>query len=395
MKYPCIAYLACITGFSSAFTGTLCAQEWNFGGRIEQTLWAAGDVPAGFLEFDDNVLFEPSITLQFEYQPTPKFYFNTTFNIDRGFDPGDRPDGDFRFDTLFLRYRPFEDNSLNFQVGKFATVVGNWAPEYEDNPFLLAPLPYASITGAGTQNIDQLSAAQIEARANSPTPTIHNSRQDWSALVWGPAYAQGAAVFGSVNQLDYGLEIKNAAIGSAPEEREFGEGDFSDPVISGHLGYRRDAALAYGLSFSRGPFVDSDAILSPGIDRNDLIQTLIGADIRWARRKWILSGEAFFSHFQRPDEDLQVFSYYLQARYKVAPGVWLAGRLGQSLSNDVPIPSGGQAPWSPDLLRGELALGWRLTPDLIVKTQYTYTGVTNNFSTPSPSLFGISASWDF
>jgi len=391
MKSIWIVSVTCVTSLISI----LNAQDWHIGGRIEQTIWASGDVPAGFLEFDDGVLFEPSLTLQFEYQPSPKYYFNATLNIDRGFDPGAVPDGDVRFDNLFLRYRPFGDNSLNFQLGKFATVVGNWVPEYEDNPFLLAPLPYASITGAGTQNIDQLSAAQIETRANSTTPTIHNSPQDWSAIIWGPAYAQGAAVFGNINKFDYAVEIKNAALGSSPEEREFGEGDFGDPVFSGHLGYRKDASLSYGLSFSRGPFVDSDAILSPGIDRNDLIQTLVGADIRWSRRKWILSGEAFFSHFQRPEEDLQVFSYYAQARYNLAAGVWIAGRLGQTLSNDVPIPSGGQAPWSPDLIRGELALGWRVTPDFILKTQYTYTEVTNEFSTPSPGLFGISASWDF
>jgi len=381
--------------FFCLLTSALSAQDWQIGGRLEHTVWASGDVPAGFLEFDNNVLFEPSLTLDFAYQPSDKFYFNAVFNLDRGFDPGASPDGDFRLDNLVLRYRPFGNNSLNFQLGKFATTVGNWVPEYDDNPFLLAPLPYASITGANSQNIDQLSAAQIENRTNRSTPTIHNTPQDWSAIIWGPAYAQGAAVFGSINKLDYGLEIKNAAIGSAPDERRFGEGDFNDPIISGRFGYRQDASLAYGLSFSRGPFVDSDAILSSGVDRNDLIQTLIGVDVRWAHRNWILSGEAFFSHFQRPDEDFKVFSYYLQARYKIAPGVWLAGRFGQTLSNEVPIPSGGQAPWSPDLLRGELALGWRVSPDFILKTQYTYTDVTNNFSTPSPGLFGISATWDF
>jgi len=96
------------------------------------------------------------------------------------------------------------------------------------------------------------------------------------------------------------------------------------------------------------------------------------------------------------EEDLRVFSYYLQARYKLAPGVWLAGRVGQTLSNEVEIPSGGDAPWSPNLFRGELAVGWRITPELVVKAQYTYTEVTNDFSSsPSPHLYGISMSWNF
>jgi len=347
------------------------------------------------LEFEGGELYEPSLSVDLDYQPNDHFYFHTTFNADRGFDAGSEADGDVRFDTLFLRYRPTGDNTLNFQLGKSPTVVGNWVPEFADNPFLLAPLPYASITGAGTQEVFQLSGQEIENRANAPGATIHTEKTDWSALIWGPAYSNGGSIFGSSNGFDYAFEIKNTSIGSAPDEWDFGEGDFSDPLLAGRIGYRPNAAWAYGLSLSHGPYLDADAILAPGIDRGDLDQTLAVADVRWSRRNLIISGEAFFAEYDRVEENLQVFSYYIQGRYKLGPGMWLAGRFGQTLSNEVAVPSGGVAPWSPDLLRGELAFGWRATEQLSFKTQYTYTEITNDFSEIEPHLFSFSADWSF
>jgi len=250
--------------------GVVYGQDFSVTGRLENTIWVSDNIPAGFLEFDDGVLYEPSATFHFDYQPNEKFYFHGTLNIDKGEDPGAEPDGDIRFDLLFLRYRPFGDNTINFQAGKFATVVGNWVPENVDNPFLLAPLPYASITGVNTQDVLQNSPQQIENRFNSDGNTIYENKTDWAALVWGPAYANGFAVFGSVNQLDYAAELKSSSIGSAPDERSLGAGDFRDPQFSGRLGYRVNAGFSYGLSLSHGPYLDEDAQLAPGIERDDL-----------------------------------------------------------------------------------------------------------------------------
>lgn len=378
-------------------TVTVSARDWVIGGEIEHTIWASDGIPAGFLESDDDALHAPSFSLDFDFQPTPYWYFHSTFRIDRGFDPGTEPDGDYRFDTLFLRYRPFGDNQLNLQVGKFATVVGNWVPQYEDNPFLLAPLPYSSIIGVPTQNIEQISAQAIENRANGSSPGIHTNKESWSSIIWGPAYANGISAFGTVGKLDYAFEIKNTSAGSNPEEWELGEGDFHDPFYAGRIGYRPNTAWAFGLSLSHGPFLDSDAFdrLRPDFDRGDFNQTLAALDFRWAHGDLEVSGESFFSTYDREGEDLQAFSYYVQGRYKISPGFWLASRFGQTLTNDVAIPSGGQAPWSPDIQRVELALGWRITPELLFQAQYTYTRVTNNISAPERNLYGLSASWKF
>ena len=383
--------------FLLAISETASGRDWHIGGEIKHTIWVGDEIPAGFLEFDDDVFHAPSLSLDFDFQPNPHLYFHSTFRADRGFDAGTEPDGDFRFDTLFLQYRPLGDNRLNLQAGKFATVIGNSVYQYGDNPFLLAPLPYSSIVGVPTQNIEQISGQAIEDRANGLTPGIHTNKESWSSIVWGPAYTNGIAAFGTTGKLDYAFEVKNTSSGSNPEEWEFGEGDFRDPFFAGRIGYRPDAAWAFGFSFSHGPFLDADAFdqLNPDFDRGDFDQTLASVDFRWAGGKWEVSGESFFSTYDRDGEDLQAFNYYLQSKYKVAPGVWVAARFGQTLTNDVATPSGGEAPWSPDIQRAELATGWRITPDLVLQAQYTYTRVTNEISAPARNLYSLSTSWKF
>ena len=392
MKSLHLLALALITNVTAA---EFSAKDWHFSGSLENTLWSSDGIPAGFLEFDDSVFSAPRLSVNFDYQPDPRFYFHTTIRADRGFDPGTEPDGELRIDRLLLRYRPFGDNTLNIQAGKSATVIGNWVPNhgYYDDPFLLAPLPYSAIVGISTNSPDGHSPQAIENRANSTIPTLHLTKQSWSSIVWGPSYTNGFSVFGNKDKFNYAFEIKNAFLGSAPSQWDLGFDDLDEPTFSGRVGYQANAALTVGLSASQGSYLNADTLAN--FDRNDFKQTLIAADLRWAHRNWIVSAEAFFATYDSLDEDLQSFSYYLQARYKVAPGVWLAGRFGQTLSNEVSVPSGGTAPWSPDLLRAEIALGWRITPELLLKTQYTYTEVTNDLSAPAPNLFGFSLGWRF
>lgn len=376
-------------------TALLSAQNWKFGGSFENTLWVADDIPPAFLEFDKGYLLDPRFSLSFDYQPDPRFYLHTTVRADRGFDPGTQPNGDFRLDSLILRYRPFADNTLNLQAGKFPTIVGNWVPthHYYEDPFLLAPLPYSAITGINVNNPVNHSPQAIEARANASNPTIHRAKTNWSSIIWGPAYANGFAAFGSKGNFDYAFEFKNTSLGSSPDEWDFGQGDFGDPLIAARFGYRPDAAWAFGLSASHGPYLNAG--YRGELGRGDFNQSLIGLDLRWSHRNWIVSGEAFFSTYDALTEDLQTFSYYVQARYKAAPGLWFAGRFGQTLSNEITVPSGGQAPWSPELLRAEISLGWRITPELLLKTQYAYTDVSNDLSSPSNNLFALSLGWKF
>jgi hypothetical protein len=60
-------------------------------------------------------------------------------------------------------------------------------------------------------------------------------------------------------------------------------------------------------------------------------------------------------------------------RWKFAPGLWMASRLGRTVADDAAGPAGGSVEWQPDVWRAELAFGWRATPSVLVKAAYAYT----------------------
>lgn len=375
--------------------------EWSLKGEVETTFYQVDGPSPSLLKFSDGGFLQTRFSLSFDLRPSEFFYFHSRARIDRGFDPGDNPDGALRLDEVFLRYRPFGDARLNLQLGKSATVFGNYVSrhDFHDDPFLVAPLPYGEILGVAVRNPAGNSLSNIAGRASGRLPGVFNSpKRNWASAIWGPAYTSGVSIFGAFEKFDYALEIKNVEAGAHPNQWDASAEDFDSPTIAGRLGYRPNATWNFGASWSRGPYLnpEADRFLPVGTDRGDLPHTMFGVDARWARGDVIFSGEAIFNRYERlSGEDLESLSWYLQARWKAAPGFWLATRLGQTLNNEVSGLSGERLPWSPDLLRAELAAGWRVTPDLLLKTQYSYTKSSGGLEGPGSNLFGFGVGWRF
>src|SRR2546428_6867573 len=103
--------------------------------------------PPGLINTDDSFLFNPRVSIFVDAQFAPHFYFFAQARLDRVFDPSDQG-AQIRLDEYFLRYTRLNNSRINFQIGKFATVIGNWVPRHASwqNPFINAPLPYENIT---------------------------------------------------------------------------------------------------------------------------------------------------------------------------------------------------------------------------------------------------------
>src|SRR5205823_14082181 len=84
---------------------------------------------AALIETDDSFLFNPRLSLFVDAQWTSHWYFFGQLRIDRGFDPSDQG-AQVRLDEYFLRYTPLDHPWVAVQVGKFATVVGNWTTRH-------------------------------------------------------------------------------------------------------------------------------------------------------------------------------------------------------------------------------------------------------------------------
>jgi hypothetical protein len=325
--------------------------------------------PPGLI-YEDESFFNPRLSLFLDTQIGPHFYAFLQARLDRGFDPGES-DFEARLDEYLVRWIPYDNNRLNLQFGKFATVVGSWVQRHDSwqNPLITAPLPYENLTPVSYEDIPT-SPADFLARRH-----VADDKGSWLPVIWGPVYATGFGIFGTVGKFDYALDLKNASISSHPESWDVDESFWRYPTASGRLGFRPNAAWKTGVSFSVGPYLTTEAsdALPPGKGINDYYQYTLDYDVSYAFKRWEMWAELFLTRFQVPNVgNADLLAYYLEVKYKLTSALFVAARWNQELYSTVDNGMGGQEPWANDMYRIEVALGCRLTRHLQTKIQYSF-----------------------
>lgn len=325
--------------------------------------------PAPGLIFENNsFLFNPRLTLNLDVQIGPQLYLFSQGRADRGFDPGEE-NTQVRMDQYALRYTPWTDGRVNLQIGKFATVVGNWSHRDDswDNPFITPPLPYENLT-----SVWDIAAATNGATLNSWTTTSKALRLP---IIWDASYASGASIFGSIGKFDYAAEIKNAAIASRPDSWDLTEVGFDNPTYSGRLGFRPNEAWNLGVSSSVGSYLLPGAYEStpPNTGLNDYREITIAQDASFAWHHLQLWAECYETRFQVPTVgNADTLAYYIEAKYKFTPEFSAALRWNQQFFNTIPSGFGGNTTWGSNIDRIDAAVTYRFSPHMQAKIQYSY-----------------------
>jgi hypothetical protein len=321
----------------------------------------------GLIDTAGDSLFNPRLTLFFDAQIGSFVYVFVQSRLDRGFDPSDGG-AQMRLDEYALRITPWDDARFNLQVGKYATVVGNWTERHLswENPFINAPLPYENITA----NYDTKAPA-------SPGYFLRHSyggKYDYIPVLWGPSYATGVSVAGRIGKFEYAAEMKNASLSSRPESWDATEIGFNHPTFSGRVGFRPNPMWKLGVSASTGPYFRPEAspTLPGGRGIGEYHERVFGQDIGFAWHHWQLWAEVYEARFDVPRVgNADTVAYYLEAKYKFAPQLFGALRWNQQVFCTVPDGQGGRAPWGHDLWRIDTALGYRFTAHMQLKLQYS------------------------
>jgi hypothetical protein len=352
---------------------TISAFQDNLRARLSGTLDLEiyhFDQPApGLINSSIDTLFNPRLTLFLDTQVGSQIYFFAQSRLDRGFDPSNHG-AQIRLDEYALRITPWEDGRLTVQIGKFATVVGNWVPRHLswDNPFINAPLIYENVT-----------SIQDKSAPFSPLYFIYGlyyyEKYAFNPVIWGPSYASGISVSGRLGRFDYAVEMKNASLSSRPESWNVTENGFEHPTFNGRLGFRPNEAWNLGLSASEGPYFrpEAESTLPPGRDIGDYREFVVGQDVSFAWRHLQLWAEFYEARFEVPRVgDADTFAYYVEAKYKFTPQLFGALRWNQQLFSNVNNGAGGSVRWSQDLGKIDIAAGYRFTPHTQLKLQYSF-----------------------
>ena len=325
--------------------------------------------PPGLL-YEDESFLNYRLTFFVDAQLGHHFYAFIQARLDRGFDPG-QTDFAARADEYLLRWTPWNDNRLNLQFGKFATVVGSWVQRHDSwqNPLITAPLPYENLTPVSYED-PPASPTDFLARR-----TVPDMKDSWVPIIWGPVYATGWSVFGTIGKFDYALDLKNAAISSNPDEWQLNSSLWQYPTVSARLGFRPAPAWNHGISFSVGPYLSTEASeeLPAGKSIGDYYQFTVDYDVSYSVQRWQWWGEVFLSRFEVPNVgNADLISYYLEVKYKITSSLFAAARWNQELYGKINNGFGGEETWGNDMYRIDLAIGYRFTRHLQGKVQYSF-----------------------
>ncbi len=332
----------------------------------------------GLIFTDGNTLFTPRLSLFLDLQAGRHLYGFVQARADDGFDPGE-PGPHVRLDEYVLRLTPLDNAALNLQVGKFATVVGNWTLRHGswDNPLVTAPLPYENVTGIWDTNAVRSVPELMVWAGVLPRPDRGGNyliKYRNVPIIWGPSYASGASVFGASGIVDYAFEVKNASLSSRPETWAPSATQWQNPTFSGRVALVPNEMWTVGVSASTGTYLQPVAAmgLPMGESLGHYTEVLLGQDVSFAWHHFQAWAEAFEARFDVPGVgSAQTQAYYVEAKYKFTPQLFGALRWNQQAFSALTGPGGVSSPWSRNTWRLDAGPGYRFTPHTQVKVQYS------------------------
>jgi hypothetical protein len=280
--------------------------------------------------------------------------------------------------ALYLRLRPLRDRSFDIQAGRIPPVFGTFARRGygSDNPLIGSPLIYQYLTS--------LRADALPATADDLL--VMRGRGWLSHYPLGSAtWDRGLPVIAG-DRWDTGVEMR---VGAEPVSfaAALTQGTLSDPRVrddnggkqlSGRLEARPTIGLVLGASVSRGSYLSRDALAAAGgaADGESYTQDGLGFDAEYSRGYWLLRAEGVVSRWAIPavqspflSEDLRSWGGFVEARYKIRPGLFAAARadhLGFSRVTGL-LDGGRPTSWEAPVSRVEAGAGYSLRRHVLLK----------------------------
>ena len=267
-----------------------------------------------------------------------------------------------RLEQYWVRGSIPDSTLLNLELGKFSAPVGNFIPRSSarKNPLATFPLIYDQVT-----TFMKKSDLPANVLGRRDLPAV----KDWRVPIYRELYGVGGMVFGTWKDLTVSMAVMNSAPGSWVFQWPLHAGDFRDPNYYLHLSYALDPSLTLGSSLSRGPYDRHDAAGIPtGRDTGDFPQTLAGVDLQYAIAAVEIFAEAYWTRFKAPlIGDLDLWSWYVEAKYTFLPGLFGALRVAQMMFGQIDDAAGVPAQWDRNLARVEFGGGYFFTRNFFTK----------------------------
>jgi hypothetical protein len=303
--------------------------------------------------------------------------------------------------ALYVRIRPWLSRPIDIQAGRIPPNFGAFA-RYNygvDRPLIGYPLAYQYLTS--------LRPDSVPASADD---VLHMRGRGWLvSYPIGSASPRHGVPLVSAFRWDTGVQIR---VGSRPIEASVAitTGTLSNPridddndgrQISARLAVQPVAGLVAGVSAARGAYIAGSVaqLLQLANEGRDFTQQALGIDAEYSRDYWLLRGEAIWTRWRLPavqapwiNAPLDAFGGFVEGRYKLRPGLYVAGRLDRLrfsgiVGTDAPYNS---LPWDAPVTRLEAGGGYYVRRNVIGKMTYQW-NLRDNSAYESESTGQIAA----
>lgn len=281
--------------------------------------------------------------------------------------------------ALYLRLRPWSSRDFDVQLGLVPTVFGSFPRRRYafDNPLPSLPLVYQYLT-----------TIREDALPRNAEEVVAQRGRGWLVRypIGDPSFGPGRPLV-NAERWDAGIQ---ARIGLRPVSLALAvtQGTLSHPTveddnggkqISGRLAWMPRPSFTAGFSASSGDFVADEARDElPGGGPGKYRQQALGLDLEWARGHLILRGEAVFSSWHLPavdatriEEPLDALGAFVEARYKLRPGFYVASRVERLAMAEIGSNL-GYLSWDADVTRFELGAGYSPLRHVLLKTAWQH-----------------------
>ena len=284
-----------------------------------------------------------------------------------------------RFYALYLRVRPWAGREVDLQAGLVPPVFGSFPRRRYayDNPLPSLPLTYQYLTDLREDAIPRRSEEIVAQRGRGwlvSYPVGSTEAEPGMPLVNGDRWDAGLQLRVGHGPLALAAALTQGTLGYPRVED-----DNDGKQLSARLAWSPSPAFVAGLSGASGEYLArevEDAL--PEAARGTYRQEAFGLDLEWSAGYWILRAEAVWSRWRLPaldatriEEPLDALGLYAEARYKLGPGVYLAGRAERLAFSELPTAL-GSGTWDAPVTRVEAGGGWAPWRHLLFKVSWQH-----------------------
>ena len=277
--------------------------------------------------------------------------------------------------ALYVRVRPFRDRPIDIQGGRIPPTFGAFARrDYgAGNPLIGYPLAYQYLTPvrpdalpASTDDVQRM-----RARGWRPSYPIGSLEvAPGMPLITAFRWDTGVQVRIGPESLNVSAAVTNGTA-SDPRTRDNNGGK----QVAGRFQWKPGAAFAIGGSAATGSYVSDAALAAATMIRGGTRsrQNVLGVDAEYSRDYWMLRGELIWNQWQVPTfpQTLNATSAFLEGRYKISPGVYVAGRIDHLGFGEL-ASSSSTLSWDAPITRLETGAGYYIRRNLLAKGTYQH-----------------------